>query len=129
MSSEWIVLVCSIKYAVTITKVFTYSSSDRQLKDISEGDNTVLHENVYIWKIYLQKMLEITEIQWRELLNYTKAINSKNWSHAICSREECRKGWRSKADVEPKSAPQKIELWGGTTQEGHTFTLFRQMAK
>ena len=31
---------------------------------------------------------------------------------AICSREECRKGfnfcWRSKADVEPKSAPQQI---------------------
>jgi len=61
VSTEWIVLVCSIKYVVTITKVFTYSSLDRQLDDISEGGNTVLHENIYIRKINLQKTLEISE--------------------------------------------------------------------
>jgi len=55
VSTEWIVLVCSIKYVVTITKEFTYSSSDQQLEDISEDGNTVLHENVYIRKINLQK--------------------------------------------------------------------------
>jgi len=54
--------VCCIKYVITITKVFTYSSSDRQPEDISEGSNTVLHENVYIRKLNLQKTLEITEI-------------------------------------------------------------------
>jgi len=48
VSTEWIVLVCSIKYVVTMTKEFTYSSSDPQLEDISEGSNTVLYENVYI---------------------------------------------------------------------------------
>jgi len=48
VSTEWIALVCSIKYVVTITKEFTYSSSDRQLEDMSEGSNTVLYENVYI---------------------------------------------------------------------------------
>jgi len=47
VSTEWIVLVCAIKYVVTITKEFTYSSSDLQLEDISEGSNTVLYENVY----------------------------------------------------------------------------------
>jgi len=62
VSTEWIVLVCSIKYVVTITKEFTYSSSDRQLKDISEGGNTVLNENVSIRKINLQRMLKISEI-------------------------------------------------------------------
>jgi len=41
--------------------VFTYSSLDRQLDDISEGGNTVLHENIYIRKINLQKTLEISE--------------------------------------------------------------------
>jgi len=46
VSTEWIVLVCSMKYAVTIAKEFTYSSSDRQLEDISEDGNTVPHENV-----------------------------------------------------------------------------------
>ena len=45
-----------------MTKEFMYSSSDRQLEDISEGSNTVLYENVYIWKINLQKTLEISEI-------------------------------------------------------------------
>jgi len=74
VSTEWIVLVWSIKYAVTITNEFTYSSSDQQLEDISEGGNTVLHENVYTRKINLQKSLEITEIQRRELLNYTKEL-------------------------------------------------------
>jgi len=33
---------------VIITKEFTYSPSDRELEDISEGSNTVLYENVYI---------------------------------------------------------------------------------
>jgi len=47
---------------VTITKEFTYSSSDRQLQDISEGSNTDQHENVYFRKINLQKTLEISEI-------------------------------------------------------------------
>jgi len=55
VSTEWIVLVWSIKYAVTITKEFTYSSSDRQLEDISENGNTVLHGNVYIPKNRLTK--------------------------------------------------------------------------
>jgi len=62
VSTEWIVLVCAIKYVVTITKEFTYSSSDLQLVDISEGSNTVLYENVYTCKINLQNMLEISEI-------------------------------------------------------------------
>jgi len=48
VSTEWIVLVCSIKYVVTITKELRYSSSDRQLENISQGSNTVLNENVYI---------------------------------------------------------------------------------
>jgi len=48
VSTEWIVLVCSIKYVVTITKEFTNNSSVRQLEDISEGSNTVLYENVYV---------------------------------------------------------------------------------
>jgi len=39
-----------------------YSSSDRQLDDISESGNTDLYENVCIWKINLQKTLEFTEI-------------------------------------------------------------------
>jgi len=39
-----------------------YSSSDRQLEDISEGSNTDLHENVYFQKINLQKTLENSEI-------------------------------------------------------------------
>jgi len=47
---------------VTITKEFTYSSSGRQLEDISEGSNADLHENVYFRKINLQKKLEISEI-------------------------------------------------------------------
>ena len=34
----------------------------------------VPHENVYIRKTKLQKTLEITEIQRRELLNYTKQL-------------------------------------------------------
>jgi len=55
-------LTCSIQYVVTITKEFTYSSSDRQLDDISESANTVLNENVYIRKINLQKWIEISEI-------------------------------------------------------------------
>jgi len=59
VSTEWIVLLCSIKYVITISKEFTYSSSDRQLEDISEGGNTVLHENVSIRKINLQKTLEM----------------------------------------------------------------------
>jgi len=46
MSTEWIVLVCSMKYVVTITKEFTYSSSDRQLEDISKGIKVDLLENV-----------------------------------------------------------------------------------
>ena len=54
VSTEWIVLVCSIKYVVTMTKKFPYSSSDRQPDNISEGGNTVLHENVYIRRIYPQ---------------------------------------------------------------------------
>ena len=54
--------VCSIKYVVTVTKEFTYSSSDRQPDDISESGNSVLNENVYIRTINLQKTLEITEI-------------------------------------------------------------------
>jgi len=29
---------------------FTYSSSDRQPEDISEGSNTDMHENVYLRK-------------------------------------------------------------------------------
>jgi len=62
MSTEWIVLVCSMKYVVTITKEFTYSSSDRQLEDISEGIKVNLHENVYFRKINLRKTLEISEI-------------------------------------------------------------------
>jgi len=62
VSTEWIVLVCSIKYVVTITKEFTYSSSDRQLDDTAEKGNSILHENVYIRKINLQKTLEISEI-------------------------------------------------------------------
>jgi len=41
VSTEWIVLVWSIKFVVAITKEFTYSSSDRQLDDIFKGDNTV----------------------------------------------------------------------------------------
>jgi len=48
VSTEWIVFVCSIKYVVTITKELAYSSSDRQLEDISKGSNTVLYENVSI---------------------------------------------------------------------------------
>ena len=72
MSTEWIVFVWSIKYVVTITKEFTHSSSDRQLEDISEGSNTDLHENMYFRKINLQKTLQISEIEQRELLNYTK---------------------------------------------------------
>jgi len=55
VSTEWIVLVCSKKCVVTTTKEFTYSSSDRQLGDISEGGNTVLHENVSIQKITYKK--------------------------------------------------------------------------
>jgi len=55
ISTEWIVLVRSIKYVVAITKEFTYSSSDRQLEDISEGSNTDMHENAYFRKINLQK--------------------------------------------------------------------------
>jgi len=55
MSTEWIVLVCSIKYVVSIPKEFTCSSSDRQLEDISEGSNTDQHENVYFRKINLNK--------------------------------------------------------------------------
>ena len=54
VSTGWIVLVCSIKYVVTMTKKFPYSSSDRQPDNISEGGNTVLHENVYIRTIYPQ---------------------------------------------------------------------------
>jgi len=50
MSTEWIVLVCSIKYVVIITKEFTYSSSKLQLEDISEGIKVDLHENVYFQK-------------------------------------------------------------------------------
>jgi len=63
MSTEWIVLVCSKNNVVTITKKFTYSSSVRQLEDISKGSNTDLHENVFFFrKIYLQKTLEISQI-------------------------------------------------------------------
>jgi len=62
VSTEWIVLLCSIKYVITITKKFTHSSSDGQVEDIFEGGNMILHENVSIRKINLQKTLEISEI-------------------------------------------------------------------
>jgi len=38
------------------------------------NSNTVLHENVYIRKINLQKTIEITEISRREILNNTKEL-------------------------------------------------------
>ena len=48
--------------------------------------------------------------------------------NAICSLEECRKGfnfcWRSKANVEPKSEPQKKDFWGGTTRKRGIFSCF-----
>jgi len=47
---------------VTVTKEFTYSSSEQQLEDIPEGGNTVLDENVCIRKIILQRTLEISQI-------------------------------------------------------------------
>ena len=71
-----------------------YSSSDRQPDDITESGNMVLHENVYIWKINLQKTLEISEMQRRELLNYTKELLIPRKDRiAICSSEECMKGF------------------------------------
>ena len=33
--------------------------------------------------------------------------------------------WISKAIVEPKSAQQKVDFWGGTTYEAYTFTLWQ----
>ena len=39
-----------------------------------EDDNTAPYENVYIRKTNLQKTLQVTEIQLRELLNYTKEL-------------------------------------------------------
>jgi len=64
VSTEWIVLVCSIQYVakVAIKKEFTYRLSDRQLDNIFEGSSAVSYENVYIRKSNLQKTLEITEI-------------------------------------------------------------------
>jgi len=63
VSTEWIVLVCSIKCVVTITKYFTYSQSDRQVDDIFEGGNTVYMKMYRLYsKMSLQKMIEITEI-------------------------------------------------------------------
>ena len=62
MSTEWIVLVWSIKHAVTVTYEFTYSSSDRLVDDTFKSGNTVPHENVFIRKLNLQKTLEIMEI-------------------------------------------------------------------
>jgi len=42
--------------------------------------------------------------------------------------EECRKDfnfcWRSKAIAEPKSAPQKIKLWGGATRKRGILSRF-----
>ena len=59
---------------------------------------------------------------------HEKAINSKKNRIAICCWEECRKGfyfcWRSKAIVEPKSAPQKIKFWGSTTCERDILSRF-----
>jgi len=74
VSTEWIVLVWSIKYVVNITKAFTYSRSDRQLDNIFDDDRMVPHEYVYIRKINLQRPLVITEIKRRELPNYTKEL-------------------------------------------------------
>jgi len=43
-------------------KEFAYSSSDRQLDGIAENGSSVLHEDVYIRKVKLQKTLENSEI-------------------------------------------------------------------
>jgi len=56
--------------------------------------------------------------------------NSRKDRTAICSLEECRKGfinlcWRSQAIVEPKSAQQKIYFWRGTTYKRAYFYAFQ----
>jgi len=80
VSTEWIVLVCTIKYAVTLTKEFTSSSSDRQLEDISEGGNTVLHENVYI-QINLKNARNLGNWTKRTSELHERAINAKKRSY------------------------------------------------
>jgi len=49
---------------------------------------------------------------------HERAINSKKRSHCYLFLRKCRKVfnfcWRSKAIVEPQSAPQKTNFWGGT---------------
>jgi len=64
VSTEWIVLVCFVKYVaiIIIKKEFTYGQSDRQVDDIFEGGNRVPHENGCIRKTNVQKILDITEI-------------------------------------------------------------------
>jgi len=79
--TERIVLVCSIKYVVTMTKEFAYSS-DRQLDDISQSGNTVLHENVYIRKINPRKnTINPGNFTKRSSELQERVINSKKRSH------------------------------------------------
>ena len=65
----------------------------------------------------------------RELLNCTKELQiPRKDCNAICSSEECRKGfnfcWKSKAIAEPKSAAQKISFRGDTTDKRSILSRF-----
>ena len=55
-------LVKKLGVTIATVKEFTYRYTDGQLDDIFEWGNTVPHENLYIRKTNLLKMLEITDI-------------------------------------------------------------------
>ena len=117
MSSEWIVLVCFMKHVVTITvkKVYVQvirSTARRYFRGRQHGParkcihpknkptkNARNHGNV------TKRTSELHE----------RAKIPRKDSNAICSLVECRKGfnfcWTSKANVEPKLAQQKIDVW------------------
>jgi len=118
---------------VTITKEFTYSSSDQQPDHIAENGNSVLHENVYTRKINLQKRMKSRKFNdknfWTTRKNYKFEENialpfvpEKNVGKALSSVEDLRQ-WFPNCGTRTSSGTRRPSRWYTTRP---TFCLSSQ---
>ena len=124
MSTEWIVLVCSTKYVITVIinkGVYIQvirSTARRYFLGQQHGPT---------WKCIHPKNKPTNNA--RNHGNLTKRTSElhkratipRKYLNAVCSWGECRKSfnfcWTFKAFVEPKLAQQKIDFWGSATHK------------